>query len=164
MSDPLTRDVHYYFAYGSNMNPLRVEQRQMGFDSADAGRLTHFRLRFNKRSVKYPGAASANVVAHADAVTEGVVYRLTHPAQIEMMDPYEGYPVRYDRRPLPIQLIEGVVQAWVYIANEDHIQEGLAPTRWYLEHLLAGEPYLSSAYLAELRETPCLPDTDLEPE
>jgi len=155
--------VHYYFAYGSNMNPQRVQKRQMAFHSAEAGRLSHYRMRFNKRSVKYPGAASANVVAETGALTEGVVYQLSHPGQIEMMDPFEGYPVRYNRLPLPIQVNAGLVHAWVYIANEDHIQEGLSPTRWYLEHLLAGEEFLSDHYLAELKKTICLPDSDVEP-
>ena len=127
------------------------------------GQLSHFRMRFNKRSVKYPGAASANVVAETGALTEGVVYRLSHPEQIEMMDPFEGYPIRYDRRPLPIEVSTGFVDAWVYIANEDHIQEGLSPARWYLEHLLAGEKFLSESYLAELRNTICLPGSDVEP-
>lgn len=155
--------VHYYFAYGSNMNPLRVEKRKMAFHSAEAGQLSHYRMRFNKRSVKYPGAASANVIAEKDALTEGVVYRLDQPGQIEMMDPFEGYPVRYDRKALPIQVETGFVEAWVYIANEDHIQEGLAPARWYLEHLLAGEAFLSESYLHQLRQTICLPDSDVEP-
>ncbi len=161
--------VHYYFAYGSNMNPARVEKREMGFVSAHAGVLYDFEMRFNKRSVKYPGAASANVMARSGALTEGVVYRLDHPEQISMMDPYEGYPIRYDRFALPIRLIgtqtKAVekVDAWVYVANEDHIAEGLAPTRWYLEHLLAGREFLSDHYHARLEQTTCLPDTDVEP-
>lgn len=159
MADP----VHYYFAYGSNMNPARVEKRRMGFESAQAGALSDYALRFNKRSVKYPGAASANVIAHSGALTQGVVYRLQHPEQITMMDPYEGYPVRYDRLALPIAVTSGEVHAWVYIANQDHIQEGLAPARWYLQHLLAGRAFLSEDYYAGLSQTPCLPDSDHEP-
>ena len=133
--------VHYYFAYGSNMNPARVRDRRMDFHSAEAGKLHHYALRFNKRSVKYPGAASANVVMARGSITEGVVYRLTHPDQIEMMDPYEGFPVRYSRFALPVQLAKETVHAWVYTANEDHIQEGLNPARWYLDHLLAGKSF-----------------------
>ena len=78
------------------------------------------------------------MVASAKGVTEGVVYRLVDPVQIEMMDPYEGYPVLYRRTALPIVTKAGVVDAWVYIANEDHVAEGLAPAQWYLNHLLAG--------------------------
>lgn len=157
--------VHYYFAYGSNMNPARVEKRQMSFVSAEGGVLHGYSMRFNKRSVKYPGAASANVMAAEGASTEGVVYRLNDPGQIAMMDPFEGYPVRYDRLALPIHLHRGdTVDAWVYIANMDHIAEGLAPARWYLQHLLAGRDFLSDAYHQQLSMTLCLPDSEVEPE
>lgn len=155
--------VHHYFAYGSNMNSDRVRQRKMSFESASSGRLLDYSLRFNKRSVKYPGAAAANVVASAKGVTEGVVYRLVDPVQIEMMDPYEGYPVLYRRTALPIVTKAGVVDAWVYIANEDYVAEGLAPAQWYLNHLLAGRGYLSNSYFESLSQTKCLDDSDVEP-
>jgi gamma-glutamylcyclotransferase len=155
--------VKYYFAYGSNMNPDRVRQRKMSFESAASGHLFDYSLRFNKRSVKYPGTAAANVMVSAKGVTEGVLYRLVEPVQIEMMDPYEGYPVRYTRIALPIVTKAGVVEAWVYIANEDHVTEGLVPARWYLNHLLAGRDYLSASYFETLCQTKCLHDSDIEP-
>jgi cation transport regulator ChaC len=155
--------VHYYFAYGSNMNPERVKKRQMDFHSARGGRLRHYQLAFNKRSVKYPGAASANVVPIPGAITEGVAYRLAAPEQIEMMDPFEGYPHRYNRLPLRIHLEGGDVDAWVYVANHEYVTEGLNPARWYLEHLLAGREFLSRNYYEALSGTPCLPDSEEEP-
>ena len=155
--------VNHYFAYGSNMNSERVRQRKMSFESSGSGYLFGYSLRFNKRSVKYPGAAAANVVASAKGVTEGVVYRLVEPVQIEMMDPYEGYPLRYRRTAMPIITKAGGVDAWVYIANEDHVAEGLAPARCYLNHLLEGRDYLSDSYFEALSQTKCLDDSDVEP-
>ena len=160
----MNAEVHYYFAYGSNMNPARVEKRQMGFVSAMAGKLYDYELVFNKRSVKYPGAASANITRAPGSVTEGVLYRLLEPGQILMMDPFEGYPRRYDRQALTIHTASGAQQAWVYIANLEFIAEGLNPARWYLDHLLAGKSYLSAPYHARLSRTRCLPDSDIEPE
>ena len=156
--------VVHYFAYGSNMNPERVRQRSMKFNHHKAGSLHNYRLAFNKRSAKFPGSASANVMLHEGAITEGVVYQLQHPEQIEMMDPYEGYPVRYSRLSIPIVCHQEIVEAWVYIANDDHITEGLKPNRWYLEHLLAGKQYLSTPYLERLQSVECLPDSHVEPE
>ncbi len=159
----MTESVHYYFAYGSNMNPARVEQRNMRFHSAEHGSLRHYELKFNKRSVKYPGAASANVTAKEHAITEGVAYRLVAPIQIETMDPFEGYPRRYNRLALPILVESGFVDAWVYIANEDYIIEGLAPARWYLDHLLAGKAFLTTDYYSVLQKTKCMPNSETEP-
>ncbi|HJL52951.1 MAG: gamma-glutamylcyclotransferase family protein [Pseudomonadales bacterium] len=146
----------YYFAYGSNMNVARMQERQMDFDHAEGGVLSDFRLAFNKRSTKQIGVASANVVHCAGSCVEGVVYRLLDSDCIARMDPYEGYPLRYDRRQLPIQLSGGDQQsAWVYIANPDYIDETLKPARWYLNHLLAGREHLSESYYQQLLQVPC---------
>jgi hypothetical protein len=155
--------AQYYFAYGSNMNIDRVRKREMVFDHHFGGALHDYELVFNKRSVKYPGAASANVSPRSGAVTEGVLYRLTEPDQIERMDPFEGYPVRYDRLVLPVRQRQETFHAWVYVANTDYIVEGLKPARWYLEHLLAGEEFLSAEYMEKLRIVDCLLNSEHEP-
>lgn len=154
----------YYFAYGSNMNPGRVAQRGLAFDDVQAGQLRGFKLLFNKRSVKYPGAASANVMERPGTSVEGLIYRLAKDIPIELMDPYEGYPVRYDRHLLPIVTIGGLRRAWVYMANEDYIEYGLKPAGWYLQHLLKGESYLSRRYFDALTRVECLPDSEADAE
>ena len=153
----------FYFAYGSNMNSCRVRKRQMSFEEALAGQLECYRLAFNKSSIKYPGAGAANVVPDRDGETEGVIYRLTEPSQIQMMDPFEGYPQHYRREVLPIDTKLGKIDAWVYIANPAYVAEGLRPARWYLDHLLAGRKYLSRDYFDALSQTVCLQDSDCEP-
>lgn len=155
--------VTHYFAYGSNMNPNRVRGRKVQFDHHRAGTLHDFRLVFNKRSVKFPGAASANVMAEEGAATQGVVYRLQTPEQITMMDPFEGYPTRYSRQALQIECGKQLVKAWVYIANDEFVTTGLKPARWYLEHLLAGKEFLTTAYFEQLMTVECLPDSHIEP-
>lgn len=154
----------YYFGYGSNMNQQRVMKREMPFTEILGGTLHGYELAFNKRSVKYPGAASANVIGRANSLVEGVLYKLDGLAAIEKMDPFEGYPIRYSRYELPVETATGQVTAWVYTANADYITEGLKPARWYLNHLLAGKEFLSPAYYESLSITPCLPDSDIEPD
>ena len=161
MSRP--REAPYYFAYGSNMNPTRVRRRKMQFDSYSGGWLEGYRLVFNKRSTILPGAASANVDLEPDSKVEGVLYRLTRPEEIEVMDVFEGYPRGYNRELLPIVCGSRVISAWVYIANQEFVAEGLKPARWYLEHLLSGAPYLSHDYYQALKQTETLPDSSIEP-
>ena len=94
---------------------------------------------------------------------EGVLYRLESADEIEVMDVFEGYPVRYRRELLPVRYGERIVTAWTYIANQEFVTHGLKPARWYLEHLLTGGPYLSHSYLQELKATETLPDSNVEP-
>lgn len=153
---------HWYFAYGSNMNPDRVRTRGVGFDAILGGQLRGFQLVFNKRSVKYPRAASANVMEKPGFKVEGLLYRMRDEADIESMDPYEGYPLRYNRYKLPIVVQESIEPAWVYTANENYRENGLKPASWYLQHLLKGEQYLSPGYLEQLKQVECLPGSEVE--
>ncbi|GED22053.1 gamma-glutamylcyclotransferase family protein [Halomonas halmophila] len=141
----------YYFAYGSNMNPARVAARIGETRVALAGVLRDYRLCFDKAS-RVPGISHANVVASQGAWVEGVLIGLTHPEQIQAMDPFEGYPQEYQRHRLPVHSEEGVIDAWVYIARPGTTGAGLQPAREYLAHLLHGRAFLSSEYHAWLAD------------
>ncbi len=149
----------HYFAYGSNMNPARMRDRVSEPCTAASGTLRDYLLRFNKRATgKHSGTAYANVIYRRGAVTEGVVYRLSAPEQITKLDPHEVYPEHYDRLVVQVETTDGLLDAWVYIANADFISEGLKPARWYLEHLLAGKDYLSQDYYERLQGTEYMAD------
>jgi len=154
----------YYFAYGSNMNPARVQRRGMAVKSYMSGQLSDYILAFNKRSTIYPGAAAANIMVSSGSVVEGVIYELETHQSIETMDPFEGYPARYSRHIVSISTQTGLLDSWVYTANQDHVQEGLKPAQWYLDHLLAGKDFLSESYFEDLAAVVTLPNSDIEPE
>ena len=122
----------FYFAYGSNMDEARVRERGMPFTTRAAGSLKDYELRFNKIAKQIPGAGHANVVQAPGSWVEGVLYELSDGKDIERMDPFEGYPVRYDRRLVTIQTDEGGRTAWVYEANAEFLAEvcGRPPTIW----------------------------------
>ncbi|MBF8222214.1 gamma-glutamylcyclotransferase family protein [Halomonas sp. 328] len=149
----------YYFAYGSNMNAARVAARIGETRRALAGVLRDYRLAFDKAS-RVPGIAHANVVAAPGARVEGALFELMAPDQIEAMDPFEGYPHDYERRRLSIHTLEGPRDAWVYLAAPGTTAERLRPAREYLDHLLAGEAFLSRDYHAELARVEAVADLD----
>ena len=147
--------MHYYFAYGSNMNRARMAARGLTVLETLPGKLGGMTLRFNKRARRPPHCACANVCWSPGSVVEGVLYRLADEGQITLMDPFEGAPRYYSRERFPIQTAQETVYAWVYVANPAVIDDSVLPQRWYLDHLLAGEPYLSDSYLRFLREVRC---------
>lgn len=149
-----------YFAYGSNMNPRRMADRGMRFVAAEPGCLSGWRLHFNKRARGKTGVAYANIMPVAGHSVEGVLYQLVDRDEIRRMDPFEGYPELYRRQLMDIDRGDGgrVVSAWVYVATPAWQQEGLLPERHYLNHLLAGRPWLSPDYYRALRSCPCLHD------
>ncbi|WP_417331143.1 gamma-glutamylcyclotransferase family protein [Halomonas cupida] len=141
--------MSWYFAYGSNMNEARVEARIGAVRRVMPGVLEGFRLSFNKAS-RVAGISHANVVSCAASRVEGALFELAEVDQILAMDPFEGYPSEYQRHWLPIRVEHGVVEAWVYIAGPDRTAEALKPAREYLNHLLAGEAFLSPDYHRQL--------------
>ncbi|AMD02171.1 MULTISPECIES: gamma-glutamylcyclotransferase family protein [Halomonas] len=139
----------YYFAYGSNMNMARVAARIGATRRSLPGVLHQYDLRFDKAS-RVAGIAHANVVPSIGGRVEGALFELTEPEQIELMDPYEGYPHEYERHRLPVVTEEGAIPSWVYIAAPGTTSPSLKPAREYLAHLLAGEAFLSVKYYRQL--------------
>ncbi len=150
--------VQRYFAYGSNMNPARVRARGLLVERAEGARLAGFRLQFDKTSRKHPDVGHANLVYAPDSFVEGVLYWLESPGEIAKMDPFESAPVNYSREVVQVVAASGSITTWTYFANPAVRREGLKPPRSYLEHLLAGEPFLSSGYLDRLRRWECVED------
>ncbi|WP_439133698.1 gamma-glutamylcyclotransferase family protein [Pseudomaricurvus sp.] len=148
----------YYFAYGSNMNANRMIERGLRFERALSGKIQGLGLAFNKRAADAPHRSYANVVYAPDGCVEGVLYQLKELDEIIKMDPFEGSPRLYSREIYLVHTDEGPIPAWVYIANRAMISDDLKPERWYLEHLLAGKPYLTEGYYDVLAQTQCLDD------
>ena len=150
--------VARYFAYGSNMNPDRVRERGIQFSTALPATLTGVRLAFDKTSEKHPGVGHANMVYDSAGSVEGVLYLLDSGEEITKMDRFESTPRNYSREIVHVSTTRGELAAWTYFANPGVRRAGLVPPRSYLEHLLAGEPFLSTDYFAMLTSWPCEED------
>jgi len=150
--------LSWYFAYGSNMNALRLFDERLkpeGVSAGEriAGRLDGWRLAFNKRARTPSGAGAGNIVRAPDAVVHGTLNLL--PAKgFEVLDRYEGVAGgHYERRIVPVWRGNSgvVVEAITYVALLT--AEDLRPTRDYLGHLLAGSDLLPADYFRRLSET-----------
>lgn len=147
-----------YFAYGSNMNPERMRQRGLVVRHAEGARLPGFELLFDKHAADHLGTGHANVVRRTGSVVEGVLYELADEQEILKMDPFERAPVNYSRDRLEVQTAGGSAWTWIYFANPAVRRAGLRPSRSYLDHLLAGRPFLSAPYYRRLAGWACVED------
>ncbi len=150
------RNLVYYFAYGSNMNPKRMIERNAEFLERRRAVLRGWKLVFNKIARRNPKEGYANIVRDEGNVVEGVLYQI-YEEGLSSLDIYEGYPHDYDRKLLEVELEDGSkVKAWVYVAQPDKVREGLKPSREYLENLLKGCDLLSKEYCEKLRKVETL--------
>lgn len=136
------------------MNPARVAERGLLAENPRGARLGSFRLVFNKVSNTHPELAHANIEFSRDAEVEGVLYDLDSVDEILKMDPFERAPWNYGRDVVALQTDAGVEWAWTYFANRAVLQNDRLPPKAYLDHLLAGESFLSDTYVAFLRNHP----------
>jgi gamma-glutamylcyclotransferase (GGCT)/AIG2-like uncharacterized protein YtfP len=150
----------WYFAYGSNMNPQRMNARGMAYSQALAGQLAGFGLCFDKRASGKSGVGYATIRYQPGAKVEGVLYRLQRPQDIALMDPFEGNPYRYSREVFTADTQSGAINCWVYVANQALLAAGLLPEKLYLDHLLKGRPWLSERYFETLSRHPFIDNSD----
>lgn len=147
--------MNYYFAYGSNMNVERMASRDLKVTSACSAHLPGFGLRFNKRSRRDATLACANITYAPNERVEGVLYQLENNSEIINLDPHEGSPFFYSREQFWVQSDNGQIATWIYVANPAVIDNSIKPARWYVEHLLAGKPFLTTEYWQMIDGTVC---------
>ena len=153
--------MKWYFAYGSNMNPVRLIEERLkpkGVEIGErlGGRLDGWQLVFNKRARQPAGSGAGNIVPTTGAVVHGTLNALPD-AGLEVLDHWEGVAGgHYTRRTVPVLRADtGVeIEAITYVALLTG--EGLRPTREYLGHLLAGRDLLPAAYWERLKATPTI--------
>jgi gamma-glutamylcyclotransferase len=151
----LSADVNY-FAYGSNMDLLRLRERAVHPRERRAAILRGYGLRFNKQSAAKTGEGKANIVAQTDESVEGILSEVTEE-EMGMLDRCEGAPAHYLRASVVVRLENGTeVEAVTYVANPSMVVDGLRPTKEYLSHLLAGRNFLSREYIRSLEGTDTL--------
>ncbi len=153
-------DAIWYFAYGSNMNVQRMQARGLEPKNALAATLADFRLCFNKRAHGKQGVAYANIEVAAGDRVFGVAYQLHDESELLKLDHFEGTPIRYSRERFVLDSSEGLLPAWVYVANPAWRSEGLKPEANYLQHLVAGAEFLPEHYRQRIENTECWPAND----
>jgi gamma-glutamylcyclotransferase len=99
-----------YFAYGSNMDLDRMEERLFDFHSREElsqnrtkAILKGWRLEFNKKASNLAGLGYANIVKDDNDAVEGCLYYLSEEA-FEELSGFEGVPYHYEI--IDIEIVE----------------------------------------------------------
>ncbi|MEK6793176.1 MAG: gamma-glutamylcyclotransferase [Spirochaetota bacterium] len=142
-----------YFAYGSNMNAARMEERHISYRKRTRATLADHRLCFDKIASGLEGAGYANVIPSKGEAVEGILYSSVSEAGIQLLDEKEHvYTRHYTREKVRVNTEAGTEEAWIYIAGREYRCDGLKPTSDYLAHLLQGDDILSETWVDELRD------------
>ena len=147
--------MNLYFAYGSNMDPQRIQERINRPPAREAAALSGYKLYFNKQADRKPGIGYANIMPTEGETVHGILYQVTE-CELSRIDCYERvHSGHYSRLNVTVLPNDGQeVAAVTYIACPDKISDGLVPERCYLDHLLAGKDDLPEVYWCILSDHP----------
>lgn len=139
----------YYFAFGSNMDPKRMQERVPAARGWGRAKLQGWVFVCNKSGMD--GTAKANLQPSAEGLVWGVVYRLDAKSLPEL-DVFEG---GYER--LSVEVLSeqhGLLKCEVYVS--DRLTADPRPAAWYKQHMVAGADahQFPEHYVSMLRALP----------
>lgn len=150
-----------YFAYGSNMHPLRLRRRTPSCTPLTVAKLTGHVLRFHKRG--QDGSGKCNIFATGRALDHviGVVYTLD-VGEKPLLDLAEGLGGGYDEATLQVVAGETEHMVFCYRAQPSYIDDSLRPFAWYKALVLAGSQAhgLPTSYVEQIRAWSAIDDPD----
>lgn len=131
-----------YFAYGSNMDPLQMQDRCPTARPLATALLSHHRFQID-------GRGFATVTPCAGSSVCGIVWEITETDEASL-DQYEGVPNFYVKQYHPVQFDDRVESMLVYASTDQSSQLGRTE---YLERIIsvAEESHLPADYVRELR-------------
>ena len=150
--------TYQYAAYGSNLHPLRLRRRIQSAAHIGTGLITHWNLRFNKRSYK-DGTGKCSI-ARGGAGVFLVIYKIVS-AEKWKLDQAEGLGSGYNEFPISVP---GYGDCLTYVADEGATDEALHPVDWYREMVIIGCEFnqFPTDYLQAIKATESYRDTDDE--
>lgn len=123
-----------YFAFGSNMHHEQMKKRCGESRFISMGVLEHYRFVYDGVSDRWGGAVG-NIVPSEGELVLGGLFDVSD-SDIESLDSYEGYPVRYQKDYFPVLAMDGTtVKAFAYFRESKKI--GL-PSEPYRESVMQG--------------------------
>lgn len=147
------------FSYGSNLDGTRMKGRVPSARFVGRSVLDGHVLRFHKRGWK-DGTGKANAHATGDAgdAVHGVIWEVDTEHLVDLDRHESGYERELRRFASTVDGERVYVEAWIYLATPEAIDESLLPKRWYLDHVIRGARAhgFPKALLAQLREQPTL--------
>lgn len=150
-----------YFAYGSNLHPVRLADRVSSAELLGAAVLHGHLLRFHKRGRDGSAKCDALHTGRAADYVLGAVFRVSEAA-VARLDALEG--PGYQAATVAVSMAGTPTRALTYRADPDWVDPRLRPFDWYKALVLAGARFhdLPPAWVDGIRAVASEPDPDQE--
>lgn len=130
-------EIIQYFAYGSNLLPLRLLQRVASSRALGHASLPGYQLRFHKKGQDGSGKCNVFYTGEDQHQVIGVVYEM-HAEERILLDTAESLGQGYDLEHHQLQVQAVTHQVFLYVAPPDYIDDSLRPYTWYRDLVVQG--------------------------
>lgn len=154
-----------YFAYGSNMCLRRLRSRVPSSEFYAVASLKGYTLKFHKKSTDGSGKCNAFQTNNSEDRVVGVIFEISK-AEKSCLDNAEGVGKGYTEQMVELESSNGVIKAYMYIANSDAINDTLIPYTWYKDFVVEGarQYQLPVEYIRSIETVEAKMDSDEERE
>jgi len=130
-----------YFAYGSNLHPVRLRERVSSAQIIGIAQLDKHILKFNKKS--RDGSAKCNLVntGKKSDFIHGAIYQLSAEHKV-VLDNFEGKGFGYLDKQIELKFDNKKYNCFSYFAQQQYIVDDLQPYHWYKQLVALGASYL----------------------
>ena len=142
----------HYFAYGSNLHPVRLGKRISSAELIGAVELTGYRLKFHKTSEDESGKCNAFATGSSSDLIHGALYQLAFEHK-PILDRIEGTGHGgYIPSEISVRHRHHEYACFTYLAEPSHLNDDLEPYHWYKQLVVLGAKYLNfpEAYIASI--------------
>lgn len=151
----------HYFAYGSNLHPLRLQERVpsaevIGVVAAGATKLT-----FSKIGNDQSGKCSIHPSDNPEDTVFGVLYQMNSRDKAKL-DKVESKGHGYDEHTVSVELAGQSYRPFTYVADSRYVDVALQPYEWYKQFVIVGARYhgMPRDYISWLESIEANPDPD----
>jgi len=133
--------MHYYFAYGSNLHPVRILDRVPSAKLIGATNISKHGLTFHKVGLDGSGKCSLIETGDAEDLVYGAIYVIDAQHKV-ILDEFESLGKGYIDREITIKHNNNSYRCFTYFAQREFIDSSLMPYHWYKKLVVLGAEYL----------------------
>ncbi len=157
----MTPHTLHYFCYGSNLHPVRLQERIPSAQLITTSAIQGYRVLFHKLSDDQSTKCNLFHTGYEQDQAYGAIYTMdaTHKP---VLDEYEGEG--YACCDISVTTGQQEFHCFTYIAQDTHITTDILPYHWYKELVLLGARYLNfpEQYIQHLDTSTTMPDPNAQ--
>lgn len=152
-----------YLTFGSNLHPLRIEQRVGPVSFFGTVQLREWKLCFDKRGADGSAKANLRPAPGSDSVAWAAVFEID-ARQLAVLDRFEGCGGGYETIRFDIPDNGRTRPALAYLTPSQWTTQLMLPFDWYLALVIAGARHqgFPAAYVEQLAAQPSIEDADAQ--